>query len=306
MNASTVHRLLRLLSVVMKVVPIFLTSTISFAFGPYPFQAQVDVNPWLPKPSEHVVLGIDDTLSGNTFDGSGFADLQIVRDGSVFNLMATLAYGAPQGMGLGHAHFDVDLGALPEGKYTVNYDSNGSNFVGFSLHNKTLTFTVASIYPSAFEYFNRELGHYFYTSDPNEIASLDAGTGWARTGQSFHVMNPEIGRNDLRSVCRFYGLPQAGLDSHFFTADGSECAYVKYYWSRSWLLETDNAFMVGPSYACGGGTIPLYRVYNNRPDANHRYTTSLQTRNDMGAIGWIVEGFGLPDYPEPHVMCVPQ
>jgi hypothetical protein len=158
MNSSTVHRSMRLLSVVMKACPLFLISTISFAaFGPYPFQAQVDVTPWVPKPSEHVVLGIDDTLSGNTFDGSGFADLQIVRDGSVFNLMATLAYGAPQGMGLGHAHFDVDLGALPEGKYTVNYASNGSNFVGFSLHNKTLTFTVASIYPRAIEYFDRDL-----------------------------------------------------------------------------------------------------------------------------------------------------
>jgi len=38
----------------------------------------------------------------------------------------------------------------------------------------------------------------------------------------------------------------------------------------------------------------MYRVYNNRPDANHGYTTSLQTRNDMVALGWIVEGFGLP------------
>jgi hypothetical protein len=287
----------------MTACPIFLISTVSFAlFGPNPFQTRVDVNPWVPKPSEHVVLSVDDTLSGNQENGTGLADLQIVRDGSVFNLVATLAYGAPQGMAGDHVHFDVDLGVLSEGQYTVDYASNGSD----GLHKKTVTFTVASAYPSAVEYFDRELGHFFYTSDPNEIASLDLSTGWARTGQSFHVIGPEIGRDRLRSVCRFYGLPQAGLDSHFFTADGSECAYVKYYWSRSWLLETDNAFMVGPSYECGAGTIPLYRVYNNRPDANHRYTTSLQTRNEMVALGWIIEGFGLPDYPEPHVMCVPQ
>jgi hypothetical protein len=279
-----------------------LISTSSFAFGPYPFPVQIDVNPWVPKPSEHVVLSIDDTLSGNQENGTGLANLQVVRDGSVFNLAATLAPGALQGMAGDHVHFDVDLGVLPEGKYTANYASNGSD----GLHNKIVTFTVSLTYPSAIEYFDRALGHYFYTSNPNEIAILDRGSDWARTGQSFHVIIPEIGRDLLRRVCRFYGLPNAGLDSHFFSADQSECAFVKFYWSASWLLETDDAFMVGPSYECSGGTIPLYRVYNDRPDANHRYTTSLQTRNDMVALGWIVEGAGLPDYPEPHVMCVPQ
>jgi hypothetical protein len=307
MNSSLLHFLPRLLSVVITACPILLISTVSVAFGPYPVITAVDVNPWVPKPSEHVVLSIADTLSGEQENGTGLVGVQTVRIGNVFNVMATLAYGATQGNNVnGVVQFTVDLGTLPEGRYTANYASNGANFMVPGAQDVTLTFTVASTYPSAIEYFDKALGHYFYTSDPNEIASLDLSTGWARTGQSFHVVNPEIGRNFLWRVCRFYGLPQAGLDSHFFTSDEAECAYVQYYWSRSWLLETDNAFMVPPGYECGGGTIPLYRVYNNRPDANHRYTTSLQTRNDMAASGWIVEGEGLVDYPEPHVMCVPQ
>ncbi len=52
-------------------------------------------------------------------------------------------------------------------------------------------------------------------------------------------------------------------------------------------------------YACPSGTIPIYRVFNNRHDANHRYMTSTVVRAQMEAAGWIREGDG----PNATIMC---
>jgi len=54
--------------------------------------------------------------------------------------------------------------------------------------------------------------------------------------------------------------------------------------------------------ACPFETTPVYRVYNNRPDANHRYTTSLAIRDSMVQAGWIPEGYGL----DAVAFCVPR
>ena len=69
----------------------------------------------------------------------------------------------------------------------------------------------------AVEFVNAALGHFFMTANPAEIAILDAGTAWQRTGQSFNV------GAGTSAVCRFYGMPPKGPDSHFFTADPAEC-----------------------------------------------------------------------------------
>jgi len=44
--------------------------------------------------------------------------------------------------------------------------------------------------------------------------------------------------------------------------------------------------------ACPAGGMPIYRVFNNRTDANHRYTTSIAIRDQMVAKGGIAEGYG--------------
>ena len=50
---------------------------------------------------------------------------------------------------------------------------------------------------------------------------------------------------------------------------------------------------------CPAGTVPVYRLYNNRADTNHRYTTSLAIRSQMIAKGYIPEGYG----PNAVAMC---
>jgi len=161
----------------------------------------------------------------------------------------------------------------------------------------------------AVEYFHAVLGHYFVTADANEIAALDSGqfAGWARTGETFPVFISADDTDDVTTpVCRYYGRPEKGIDSHFYSASPAECAAVETLFGDSWILETSQAFFVYAadpvSGTCANATTPVYRLYNNRPDPNHRYTTSLDIRAQMIAEGWIAEGYG----PQAIGFCVPR
>jgi len=156
---------------------------------------------------------------------------------------------------------------------------------------------------AAVEYFNRDLGHYFMTIDPTEIAVLDAGViqGWSRSIGGFAAFSAERPRGvDTVAVCRFFSTK---IDSHFFTADATECDAVVAKWPDVWLLETRAAFWIDvPNRStgeCSATTQPVYRLYNNRADANHRFVTDRALRDTMVARGWISEGYG----PLGVVMC---
>ena len=80
------------------------------------------------------------------------------------------------------------------------------------------------------EYYHGALDHYFITGDANEIRALDSGVhrGWARTGRTLQVFDPGDSRlSNSVPVCRFYGNPARGLDSHFYSATPQECNDVK-------------------------------------------------------------------------------
>jgi uncharacterized delta-60 repeat protein len=154
-------------------------------------------------------------------------------------------------------------------------------------------------------YYNAALDHYFLTANPAEQALLDDGTtrGWQRTGSSFGVVVSAAGDPDLTPVCRFYGRPEAHLDSHFFSAAPDECAAVAATFGASWLLEADAVFRVHPADRttgrCPRGSEPVYRAFNNRADANHYYGTL------PGApAGWTYEGYG--PGARPTAFCAPR
>jgi hypothetical protein len=152
----------------------------------------------------------------------------------------------------------------------------------------------------AVEYYHAGLDHYFVTASLSEQALLDSGVtrGWARTGASFEVDAPSSASSGTSPVCRFYGRPEVGLDSHFYSASPDECAKVAERFASSWIYEAPNVFRVQlPNQvtgACPASTVPVYRVFNNRPDANHRYTVDRTLRNQMVAAGHLPEGYG-PD-----------
>ena len=86
--------------------------------------------------------------------------------------------------------------------------------------------------------------------------------------------------------------PQFG-DSHFFGRGTTECQQTGIK-NPGFVLESSDFMDVflPVNGACVAGTIPLYRVFSNRPDANHRYTTNIASRDQMVARGYIAEGYG--------------
>jgi hypothetical protein len=161
----------------------------------------------------------------------------------------------------------------------------------------------------AVEYYYAALDHYFVTAIPAEIVALDGGQfpGWVRTGLGFNVYGAGSAVTGAGPVCRFYGSPAAGLDSHFYSASVLECQQVLQRFPGAWLLESEDVFEVFLSNLttgqCPAGSIPVYRAWNNRADSNHRYTTDLSVLQAMVAKGYLAEGYG--PGPAPTAMCSP-
>ena len=150
---------------------------------------------------------------------------------------------------------------------------------------------------TAIEYYNPALRHYFITAYPEEAAALDAGTnvkGWTRTGGQFTVFTEPA--EGLSAVCRFFGTPGKGINSHFYTADAAECAKVKTL--PPWTFEAIAFYIPTPTAGQCGGNYPVYRSYytDNIADANHRFTVDLTAHTRMTRRGDILEGV---------VMCAP-
>ena len=164
------------------------------------------------------------------------------------------------------------------------------------------------------EFYNPMLRHYFITASAAEKQDLDTGVhpGWMRTGESFKAFaTGSSAGGSINPVCRFYSDPQnpdsGGVDSHFYSADAGECLSVyRKYATVFWMFESDNVFQINlpdkATGACPGGTIPVYRLWNQRTDSNHRYTTSAAIKAQMLAAGYIAEGYG----PDGVAMCAVQ
>lgn len=159
----------------------------------------------------------------------------------------------------------------------------------------------------AIEFHHDDLDHYFLTADTNEIDALDRGvfSGWRRTGESFNAMRSDAGTGaSYVPMCRFYGRPERGLDSHFYSASLDECDAVAAGYDGAWVRESDDAFYVvranETTGACPEGTRPVYRLWNARFDSNHRYTTSPTIKAEMIERGYVPEGYG----PDKVAFCV--
>ena len=152
---------------------------------------------------------------------------------------------------------------------------------------------------TAIEYYEPALRHYFMTAYPEEADMLDGGQvvkGWSRTGGQFTIHTDPA--PDRRAVCRFYGAPGSGVQSHFYTADPAECEWVKTL--PAWKYEAIAFYIQVPTAgACPAGTTPVYRSFfsDQIKDVNHRFTVDLTAaaRQPLKA-GWVSEGI---------VMCAP-
>jgi hypothetical protein len=214
----------------------------------------------------------------------------------------------------------AETGDLMQGVFIWGQDVNATRgppygLVTFDFHGRPQANTVGQIFArwaaasgslvsaTVVEYYNAPLDHYFVTWVADEIAKLDAGTvikGWARTSRSFKTFAP--GQSVASPVCRFYIPPGLG-DSHFFGRGNAECDGTARK-NPSFVLESPNFMQtfLPTEGTCPPNTTQIYRVFSNRPDANHRYMTDKTIRDQMVAKGWLAEGDG----PDLVVMCAPR
>ena len=205
----------------------------------------------------------------------------------------------------------IDVGPLAAGNYTVRASAYGvtdgvvTNLCGDPRAVMTVTIEKSNgpvSRQTVVEFYNGVRDHYFISSDPTEIAALDSGAqpDWARTGKSFAVFAPGKSGGVGAPVCRFYGSPAAGLDSHFYTANAAECAALPSLFGGSWQIETPGAFDVrlpNSKGECEAGFVGVYRFWNRRADSNHRYTTDSSVAAQMRNKGWAEEAISMCSPP---------
>jgi uncharacterized protein (DUF1800 family) len=161
---------------------------------------------------------------------------------------------------------------------------------------------AAAIEPTAnvIEYYNASLNHFFITAYHDEAAMLDQGLaikGWIRTGVTWSAWATAADSATAVPVCRFFGTPGKGPNSHFYTADANECAVVNQ--NPGWTFEAI-AFYIGvpQAGACRAGTTPVYRSFYPGADvsqSNHRFLPDLTMFEHMTGSS-VLEGL---------VMCSP-
>jgi hypothetical protein len=143
------------------------------------------------------------------------------------------------------------------------------------------------------EFYNATLDHYFISSLAADIQALDSGAlkGWSRTGLSFKAYD---GPTPARAPCAGSTFPpRKGLALLLRLARGVRRGRPEV---SGFSYESPSVMHVGlpdlATGACGPGMAPVYRLWNNRADSNHRYTADAAVRSAMVAKGYIPEGYG--------------
>jgi hypothetical protein len=159
------------------------------------------------------------------------------------------------------------------------------------------------------EFYNTALDHYFITGDEGEkyyVRIGGAGPGWIETGQSFWAWSPTW-PVAAAFVCRYYGDPLRGPNSHFYSGSAAECkgllnrAQLPPDGLPRWNSEGYVFKVALPvNFRCATNLVPVWRAYNNGyargSDSNHRYVLDPALLEPLRVRGWITEGI---------VFCVP-
>lgn len=197
----------------------------------------------------------------------------------------------------------LQLGPLPPGEYalfaTVRDISGAPRGPCIGTRSGVLivgTSSGAVVVVDVVEFYHAALDHYFMTANTAEIRDLDDGrhVGWTRTGESFKAYARDGSDHRGARIQRWYGLPSAGLNTHFYSAGGELSDYVPPDQQAKWLFEGLVFEMGIPASdgTCAAGTVPVHRLWNGRSDSNHRYTTKASVKQEMMARGYIAEGYG--------------
>jgi hypothetical protein len=217
---------------------------------------------------------------------------------------------APLAPGFGYPNVNsgpIAFGEPPDGvwyfvMFLTEFSGASANDDGFVIDawvNFPGTVTVGNPSPIAVavEYYYPPWNMYFVTAIQAEINALDTGVfpGWQRTGQEFNVYVLATAPVSSSTVYRFFSTIFSPRSAHFYTANLVE--YNALVNGVGWQLEGPvfSTPMPASDGSCPGGSIPIYRMYNNGMGGapNHRFTTDINVRATMLAAGWIPEGQGI-------------
>ena len=147
------------------------------------------------------------------------------------------------------------------------------------------------------EFHNAADGQYFITAEPAEIAFIDGGglgASWSRTGMQFKAWpRDDTMVAEALPVCRFFGTPGVGPNSHFYTAFPDECAKVRAdpHWQDEGIAF--RALAPAADGSCPAGDMPILRLWWAGGDATasrHRYVSDAALVAPMQGAGWVLEG----------------
>ena len=230
-------------------------------------------------PSALVLNGLEPyDFRGETGSGAGACGIgRAIAPGASCTL---ILYFHPQAVGLRQATLVVDAPQLA----TLAFFALSGNGVG----------AAAATIPVV-EFHNARDGQYFLTADPHEAALLDQGalgTDWSRTGVSFDAFPLDATDPRALPVCRFFGKPGVGPNSHFYTAYASECDAVR---ASSYWIEEGATFraMLPVDGACAADEVTVLRLWKPGgvvTETRHRYVVDPELAASMQTAGWVFEG----------------
>ena len=127
---------------------------------------------------------------------------------------------------------------------------------------------------AVFRLYAPSTGEHLYTSDPNEVDVLSTAYGWEFEGIGWFA--PEDG-------VPVYRLFNAGLNNHLYTSDTNEVSVLTKY--HGWELDNN-----GDPLFYSGGTVNIYRLYNENLNGMHLLSTDENEYNVLPSYGWEQEG----------------
>lgn len=163
-------------------------------------------------------------------------------------------------------------------------------------YNTLQAVSILKPYHLVWGFYNSDINHYFRAGGYDEVELVLSGVfgDWIDTEDYFIAWRDSS--QGAVPVCRFYGTPGIGPNSHFYTGDPEECEKVKRE-DPGWSYEGTAFYIKLPvNGECPDNTLPVYRYYNNRwmhNDSNHRYVIDLYDQAEMVEKGWILEGIAM-------------
>ena len=247
-----------------------------------------------------------------TLTNSGNATLIVsstIVSGGDFSLVSTTCNAglalSPGASCAATARFAPTAAGARSGTLTIAHNATPSS-TAVSLSGTGRAGTLSPARREMIEYRFAPLDYYFITSRDADKLTLDASSGWARTGASFLVYSSQ--QTGTRSITRFYFdrvARSASRGSHFYTLLDSDLVALA---NQNPAQSTAPGFaqnegvdsyaflpvVAGVGGPCGIGLLPVYRLFRGTvrfpDDPNHRFTTSVSTYNAFVAQGWDGEG----------------